>query len=99
MNCTPEQCEELTALRIVLQAELTVIEAEQILLQEEFYSVSAAIEAVNGCIDYCECNQAAMSSTEPKEASPELKARMDMVKALMRLVRRHPPAANAPKQV
>jgi hypothetical protein len=80
-----------------------VIEAEQIVLQGEWTSNQIAIETVEGCIAFCECDlpMEAAEGEEKKEASmsPELKSRMEMIPVIMRMVRKSRPAVESPKRV
>jgi len=96
MSCTPQQCAELEALRLVLEAEKAAILAEAELLTQELVEVNASIDLVNGCIDDCECNQAVENPGEEgndgrKAMSKEQRARVDMLLRLTRMVRKNPP--------
>lgn len=104
MSCTPQQCEELNLLLEALQLELEAINVEMASLESEKSATESAIETAAGCIDYCDCNGGGEgpveSSGELKTGmTPEMKARMDMLPVLMRLVRRQKPAASDPRQV
>lgn len=102
MACTQQQCDELEALIVVLQANLIEIEAVLSVKNAEKTSTEDAIELAYMCLWDCECEQAAaITSGVPrstKELTPEMRARINTLLAVSRMVRANPPAATSPRQ-
>ena len=98
MACTPQQCAELNLLLQALQLELQAIDLEMAALTAERESTSNLIDVTVACIDFCECGQAAKAAGGEAPMTPDQKARRDILPALLRLLRRNPPAAHDPKR-
>lgn len=99
-NCTPEQCADLQALLIALQAGKLEAEAQVELLHQEIDGFQMQIEVVEGCLDYCDCDGGGEGEMERQKASalaPKQRATVDMLLRLYRILRGSVGAS--PKQV
>lgn len=87
-NCTPEQCADLQALLIALQAGKLEAEAQVELLHQEIDGFQMQIETVQGCLDYCECQGGGQGERAAgPELTPKQRAIVDMLLRLYRMLR------------